>query len=179
MLKRDRKAFDSFVSGDMVAIADAVSYFHALPLGHFEDHPVSRPLVRSNLKPLVDLWHDNPCPGCREWVLQFIADAETYDVSVHPVIEYALKDENCECLPTVLYLMSRHPDAFTASGELLAPLASHADREVRWRVAFFISRLNVLDAAMRRVIDLLSNDRDETTQTYVAQCRERCNNDRG
>ena len=170
MLKRDRQAFIDLVSQDPQKIRDAVVDLNRRELGHFEDHPVSAKLVRENLPSLVRLWSENPVEGCRDWVLQFVADAGVADASVKHLILAALCDERCTFLPTVLYLMSTNAGLFADVGDHLLPLANHSDREVRWRVAYFISKVPIPDAGMRQAIAVLSSDPDETTQDYVRAC---------
>ncbi len=52
-------------------------------------------------------------------------------------------------------------------GALLVPLASNPDREVRWRVAYLISKMKALDPGMRQALAILRTDKDRTTQVYV------------
>ena len=66
--------------------------------------------------------------------------------------------------------MSTNPGLFADVGDHLLPLANHSDREVRWRVAYFISKVPSPDAGMRQAIAVLSSDPDETTQVYVRAC---------
>lgn len=76
-----------------------------------------------------------------EWVSQFIADARVVDSAVKPLVVSSLSDKNCKHLPTVLHLMCTRANLFGDIGALLVPLASNPDREIRWRVAYLISRM--------------------------------------
>ena len=171
MLKRDREAFLELVTGKPQRAALAVTYFSALERGHFEDHPLSRKLVQEHLDALVAVWNANNVTGARDWVLQFIADAQVASQKTKPLVISALSDPSCSFLPTVLYLMGTMPDLFTDAGPLLKALARHTDREVRWRVAWLISNFRHMDSDMTATIALLEQDPDHTTQVYVRACR--------
>lgn len=170
MLKQDKEDFIAFASGDREHTAQVVQRLNARGLGHFEDHPLSAKLVRQHLAGLVSLWNDNPVPGARDWVLQFIADAQIADAQVRLMIREALADKDCPFLPTVLYTMGTAPALFEDCGDLLLALASHPDHEVRWRVAYFISKVRNRSESMVRAIHLLKLDRYDTTQVYVRAC---------
>lgn len=165
MLKQDKEDFIAFASGDREHTAQVVQRLNARELGHFEAHPLSSKLVRQHLADLVSLWNDNPVPGAHDWVLQFVADAQ-----VCPMIQAALADKDCPFLPTVLYTMSTAPALFEDCGDLLPALASHPDHEVRWRVAYFISKVRNRSEPMVRTINLLKSDPCDTTQVYVRAC---------
>jgi hypothetical protein len=173
MLKKDKEDFLAFVSGDLVLTQKAVDSLNAREKGHFEDHPMSSKFVKQYLNELVNLWRESSVGGAREWTLQFIADAGVSNENTKPLIVAALSDPSCPFLPTVIYLMSTSPNLFADSGKYLLPLASHPDREVRWRVAYFISKVKSPDQDMKRCIELLKQDRDDTTQVYVRACAGR------
>jgi hypothetical protein len=173
MLKKDREAVFDLVSGDLARIGHAVAELNRRPPGHFEDHPISPKLVREQLAAFVQLWESNPVSGCRDWILQFIADAQIADQSVRPLIISALDEDGCQFLPTVIYLMSTKPELFSDVGGQLLRLSTHPDREVRWRIAYFISKVLRPDVGMRKAIDVLATDSDETTQVYIRECRNR------
>lgn len=167
MLKNDQEVFLDLVSGEESRIKKALTEIKARERGHFEDHPMSTKLVREHLPALLHLWRENPIDGCREWAFQFIADARVVDPQVKPLIVASLSEQNCRYLPTVLYLMSTKPGLFDDIGALLVPLAGNPDREVRWRVAYVISKMKTLDAGMRQALAILRTDKDHTTQVYV------------
>jgi len=171
VLIKDQQAFLDFVSGERSRIENALKELEARERGHFEDHPMSPKLVKAHLSALVALWHRNPVEGCRDWAFQFVADARVVDPSVKPLITSALADKSCTYLPTALYLMSTRTDLFADVGELLLPLASSPDREVRWRVAYVISKMKTLDTGMRQALRILRDDKDHTTQVYVEACK--------
>ncbi|WP_282272763.1 hypothetical protein [Stenotrophomonas sp. PS02298] len=171
MLKKDREAFALFASGDPSQIARAIAYFQSLEPGHFDDHPLSRKMVAENLGVLVDLWHSNRVPGTRDWVVQFVADAQLASELTKPLVATALLDPSCAFLPTVLYLMGTRPALFADLGVPLTALATHSDPEVRWRVAWFISKVPRLDADLAAAVALLERDTHATTQVYVRACR--------
>jgi hypothetical protein len=156
MLKQDKEDFVAFASGGREHTAQVVRRLNARALGHFEDHPLSTKLVRQHLAGLVSLWNDNPVPGARDWVLQFVADAQIANAQVRPMVQ--------------LYTMGTAPALFEDCGDLLLALASHPDHEVRWRVAYFISRVRNRSEPMVRAIHLLKLDRYDTTQVYVRAC---------
>lgn len=170
MLKQDKEDFIAFASGDRGRMAQVVQSLNARTPGHFEDHPLSAQLVRKHLAGLVSIWNDNPVPGARDWVLQFIADAQIADAQIRPMVQAALADQGCRFLPTVLYTMGTAPVLFEDCGDLLLALASHPDHEVRWRVAYFISKVRNRSESMVRAIHLLKLDRYDTTQVYVRAC---------
>lgn len=173
MLKRDKEVFLSFVSGDEKKIQDALSELASRELGHFEEHPISARLVKEHLPALIDLWNSNSTAACKGWVLQFIADARISDPVVKPLIVRALGQPNSSILPTVLYLMGTQPSQFSDVGELLIPLTQHRDSSVRWRIAWFISKLQRPSPAMQAAIQALKGDAHGTTQDYVRQCLKR------
>ncbi|MES2610278.1 MAG: hypothetical protein V4679_08565 [Pseudomonadota bacterium] len=168
MLKQDKEDLIAFASGDRGHLAQVVQSLNAREPGHFEDRPLSAKPVRQHLAGLVSLWNDNPVPGARDWVLQFIADAQIADAQVRPMVQAALADKGCRFLPTVLYTMG--PALFEDCGDLLLALANHPDHEVRWRVAYFISKVRNRSESMVRAIHLLKLDRYDTTQVYVRAC---------
>lgn len=170
MLKHDKEAFLALVSGDDEKVRAALEELNARELGHFEDHPVSAKLVKENLPSLIKVWNETTDPTCREWVLQFVADARVADPTVKPLVVNALSDPKTRFLPTVLYLMGTQPALFADVGELLVPLAHHPDEGVRWRVAWFISNVRNPDSSMRKAILMLRNDAYDTTQVYVREC---------
>lgn len=173
MLKQDKEDFIAFASGDRGRMAQLVQGLKDRELGHFEDHPLSAKLVRQHLAGLVSVWNDNPVPGARDWVLQFVADAQIADAQVRPMVQAALADKDCPFLPTVLYTMSTAPALFEDCGDLLLTLASHPDHAVRWRVAYFIFKVRNRSESMVRAIQLLKDapdDPDGTTQVYVRAC---------
>ena len=167
MLKVDRIAFSKFVSGNLDELVEAVAYFEALDLGHLEDHPLSRKMVRENLSRLIEIWHRNEIPEARAWVLQFIADAGVASVETKPLVVSALALSNCTFLPTVLWLMCSAPALFADAGEHLKRLAAHRDPQVRWRVACFISKVFQPDSEMAETVSILENDPEPLTRTYV------------
>jgi|GEM_PF-5716556 hypothetical protein len=173
MLKKDKEDFLALVSGDATLTQKAVESLKSRERGHFEDHPMSSKFVKQYLNELVDVWRNSPNDGAREWTLQFIADAGVANEHTKPLICAALSDRSCMFLPTVIYLMSTSPELFADSGSYLVPLTSHPDREVRWRVAYFISKLKSPDQDMKKCIEYLKSDRDGTTQLYVRACAGR------
>lgn len=170
MLKRDKEDFLSFVSGDPASLTASVASLNAREKGHFEDHPLSAKLIKENVEELLAVWSSNSVAGARDWVLQFVADAGVADSRVKPIIISALSDKSCDFLPTVLYTMSTSPALFEDCGDLLIGLAEHPDREVRWRVAYFISKVRNKSQSMLSAIELLKKDRYDTTQVYVRAC---------
>jgi len=172
MLKRDKDVFMALVSGDNDQVRAALLELSARESGHFEDHPISRKLVKEHLAQLVELWHLNPVDGCRDWALQFVADSGLSEPAVKPLILAALADPMCAFLPTVLYLMSTQPLLYEDVGSLLIPLTKHADEQVRWRVAYFAAQLKSRSADIRAAIDALRSDPFDLTKIYVRQCDE-------
>lgn len=173
MLKQDRQTFLKFVSGERQSVEAAVADLNSRERGHFEDHPMSSRFVADHIASLIQLWNENSVPGCREWVAQFVADAKLADSRVKPLIVTELGNPDCRCLPTLLYLVSTNPDTFSDSGYLLLDLARHFDREVRWRVAYVMSKMQELDSDMRQAVQILKADSDHTTQIYVRECEKR------
>ncbi|MBA4018528.1 MAG: hypothetical protein C0483_15275 [Pirellula sp.] len=159
------------VSGDAERATGAVAYFDALERGHLEEHPLSKKLVLENIDALLMLWHEGRVPGGRTWVLQFVADAHIASLATKPLVVSALSEPSCAFLPTVLYLMGTEPDLFSDTGQYMQALSRHPDREVRWRVAWFISKLRYRDDEMYAAIQVLEQDPDPTTQVYVRECR--------
>jgi len=171
VLAADKKVFLDFTSGDSEKIKTALAHLEALPLGHFEDHPLSRKLVLSGFDALVALWNSDVAPvGCRRWIAQLVADARIAATGVKPIVQQALGDRSCSYLPTLLYLIGSNPESFEGIGESLLPLASHPDREVRWRVAWAISKMKQRDSHMMQAIKILARDPDSTTKVYVREC---------
>lgn len=170
MLKSDKEAFLALVSGDEERVRLAQEELGARELGHFEDHPVSAKLVKEHLPALMELWNSTTDSTCREWVLQFVANARVAEPAVKPLVIDALSDPMSPLLPTVLYLMGTQPALFADVGELLVPLAQNPDDGVRWRVAWFISKVRSPDPLMRNAIQMLKNDAYDTTQVYVREC---------
>lgn len=171
VLKKDREAFALLTSGDRASAVEAVAYFNSLEPGHLEDHPLSRKLVQDSLGALVSLWSEDQVPGVREWVLQFVAAAQVASEATKPLVAAALSDPSCRFLPTVLYLMGTKPSLFADVGEPLRALAAHPDPEVRWRVAWFISKLPRVNSEVSGALALLERDPHPTTQVYVRACR--------
>ena len=173
MLKKDKMAFLDFVSGDTDRMRLALAHFASQEAGHFEDHPPSLSLVRSHITDLVRLWNSETDPECRSWIVQFIADAGVVDSTLKPIVLSALRDVQGQFLPTLLYLVGTMPVLFTDIGPELSVLARHSDREVRWRVAYVISKMKILSPEMRTAVAILRNDRDPTTEVYVQECEKR------
>lgn len=172
MLKKDKEAFLDFVSGDPARMRPALSHFVSQEKGHFEDHPPSSTLVRAHVPALMQLWHSEAAPECRSWIVQFIADAGVISAPVKPIVLSALRDPACTYLPTLLYLIGTEPALFHDIGPELKTLARHHDREVRWRVAYVISKMKEPSTEMRAAVAILKGDRDQTTQTYVRECEK-------
>ena len=170
MLKRDKEAFLALISGDDDKVRRALEELNSRELGHFEDHPVSAKLIKEHLPALINLWNASSDGTCREWVLQFIADAGVAEPAVKPLVLQALSDPKSRLLPSVLYLMGTQPALFADVGELLVPLVRHPDEAVRWRIAWFISKVRSASPSMMKAIQTLKGDTYDTTQVYVREC---------
>jgi hypothetical protein len=173
MLKKDKQTFLDLVSGDLSRVVSALRDLDGLARGHFEDHPMSPKFIKEHMPLLVQLWEKNPAPGVREWAAQFIADAGIADSTVKPLIVAELANPQCKHIPTLLYLVGTSPDTFADIGSVLLGLASHPDIEVRWRVAYVISKMRIPDEDMNQAIKILKKEDDHTTQVYVQECRKR------
>jgi hypothetical protein len=173
MLKQDKQTFLEFVSGEAQRVETALADLNSRERGHFENHPMSSRFIAEHIQPLIQLWNDNPVSGCREWVAQFLADARVADQRIKPLIAAQLADLDCRHLPTLLYLVGTQPGTFGDIGHLLLGLARHPDKEVRWRVAWAISKMGEIDTAMRQAIQVLKAENDHTAQVYVAECEKR------
>jgi hypothetical protein len=173
MLKIDRIAFEKLLSGDPLSVRDAIAELNSRPNGHFEDHLPSIKFVRENRSKLNQLWAANPVEGCRDWVIQLLADTQLIDKDSKPFVIEALKNRSCSFVPTLLYAMSLNPDLFTDTDKQLLELASHPDREVRWRVAYLLSKLRCPTELMYAAIDRLRTDGDDTTRVYVNEFDKR------
>jgi hypothetical protein len=172
MLAKDKELFLEFTSGDPGKVSVALRALDARPAGHFEDHPLARSLVESRLQALIDLWTGDTTPsGAKKWVAQFIADARVGDPAVRAIVEGALSDRSCNYIPTLLFLMGCNANNFMGSGRYLLPLATHPSRDVRWRVAWVISKMKMRDSQMLEALRILAGDSDPATQTYVRECR--------
>jgi hypothetical protein len=171
MLRKDKEDFLAFVSGDLALTQKAIDSLNSRMRGHFEDNPMSSKLVKQYMNELIDVWSNTAIVGARQWVLQFVADAGAANEQIKPLVYAALSDSSCTFLPVVIYLMTTAPGLFGDSGGYLLPLASHRDRGVRWRIAYFLSIVKGQDEDIKKCIELLSQDKDETTQLYVNEWR--------
>jgi hypothetical protein len=173
MLKIDRIAFEKLLSGNPHDVREAIAELNSRPLGHFEDHTPSIKFVRENRSKLNQLWEANLVEGCRDWVIQLLADTQLIDHDSKSMVVYSLQDRNCKFIPTLLYAMSLTPDTFADVDNQLLELASHPDREVRWRVAYFISKVRCPTQIMFDTLESLRMDTDETTCVYVGEFDKR------
>ena len=173
MLKKDKVAFEDFVAPDPARKSQGLAHFEALEVGHLEDHPLSKKIVQAHLGRLIEIWYEAESPKIKEWVVQFIADAGVANQSVKPIIISGLKMSGCGYLPTLLYLVGSSPDLFADSGSQFIELAGNSDVEVRWRVAWAISNMKIIDGDMKEALHILEKDIYPTTRTYIQKCRER------
>jgi hypothetical protein len=171
MLKKDKIAFEDFVSRDPHRQQRALAYFESLELGYFEDHPLSKKLIKEHIVNLIEIWNESDTPKTRDWIVQFIADAGVANTSVKPIILSGLRDPSCPYLPTLLYLIGNSPELFADIGSELDGLAKHPESDVRWRVAWVISKMKDISPEMRSALRILENDPFPTTITYVRICK--------
>ena len=172
MLKIDKDYFYDFISDDSHKRKAAVEYFDALENGHFEDHPTSKKLVKENIKNLESIVLNSEQPLETEWAIQFCADAEYISPAMKPAIYNLLNNGECTFIPTILWCISQNPEHFTDCGTSFITLANHQDREVRWRIPYVILQMPQITDDMIKVISLLSNDTDQTTQLYIKHCHQ-------
>jgi hypothetical protein len=173
MLKRDKQTFLEFISRDRRRMEAALTDLNARERGHFEDHPMSSRFIAEHIPSLIQIWRVSSVSGCRDWVAQFVADAGVADERLKPLIVSGLSDPSCRRLPTLLYLVSTRPEVFCDVGPLLLELARHPDKEVRWRVAYVISKMRKMDGAMHQAVKILRTESDHTTQVYVREYEKR------
>lgn len=171
MLKRDKEAFKDFVSSDNNKREEAARYFNNLELGHFEDHPPSKTLVKEHISSLEEIVTNSKSQIETEWAIQFCADVEYINLGMKPLIYKLISSDQCNFIPTILWGISQNSNDFTDVGELLKKLTSHKDREVRWRIPYVMLQMPEFTPSMMEALDMLKYDEDKTTQLYIKQCQ--------
>jgi hypothetical protein len=167
MLKTDKEALIDLVSGDVERGMRAVAHLDALEKGHFEDHRVSAALVREKAHELAAICKCGSVQGAKRWAVQFLAEARVMTAAVKNAVLETAREPACSFLPSVLYLIGSNVAEFEDAGPELETLSGHADPEVRWRVAWVISRMRNRDVSVRRALANLCGDTHPTTQVYV------------
>jgi hypothetical protein len=170
MLKKDKVAFLDFVSCDKGKRSQATQYFNDIEEGYFEDHPLTKKLVKENITNLEVIISGDGLDVEKEWAIQFCADVEYVSEKMKPEIYNLLSSGSCNFIPVILWCISQNTNTFSDVGPILLSLTNHKDREVRWRIPYVILHMPFITEGMVSAVQDLKKDKDQTTQHYIERC---------
>jgi hypothetical protein len=166
VLKSDKQAFIDLMSSDEMKRVAALDKLNRLPLGHFEDHPVSVRFVKERFHDFMKAFRESSDPGVRDWLFQAIADSEVITEEVKEIVAQELKP-SCRYLPTLLYLVWQNKQEFVHLKDAVKMLYTHPDHEVRWRVALILESSSLEYDDDIQVVRALMMDEYVTARLYA------------